>query len=709
MMYTFNTKRLRRIRRALALACVSSVGLTAAAGCESDNDRMTADMGATSSQSKRDLGAQNRTYPAVHDAAWDVRRVDSTSYGDSDGGELLVTVPGPNGEDLLAISRHQAGRVLAGQKFKYEVEVENISGTPLHDIELTEWHSGQFQFEGATPAGSWRETGQSWSHDRSSQGGAWSNDWRRDTTRTNRTSTDSSADRKDQRNKSAKASSSESTDSARHGHPDLDPEYDRIHTDGEKRDLGAQHKTYPPLLKGEGHRYGDSADRAANRSGRNHGKSSNDGGSRGSNNNRNQWSSNTAEYNARRWHIDHLAPGQSETIEVTGMAVEPGEFRTCMTVSYEPAVCFVTQVVQPDLKLVRTIDQRRAYVCQDVDMHYSVKNVGSGVARNVRLVEDLPDGLTLTDGNDRIAQDLGNIGPGETVEGTVTLTANSTGRYTTRSKVTNGTLEASTPKDQILFQRPELNVMVDAPKREYVGRDVPVHITVENVSDIAAVDTVVNVKDIDQLNRVSLSTQRAELDGDTIRIGRIEPGESRDMTMTFHADEPGNQTIAVAANAYCAQAVRDQVAVNLSGVEAVRLEMIDLVDPVVVGDETVYKIRVKNQGTADSINVGVTATLPDEMSFVSGEGDSRVTARGKTVRLAPIARLGAGEEATWRIRAKANQAAKTQLQLKLTTDASPRAVNEQESTTIIAEPIHSIEEHDEANRSNNRSNRGSSN
>lgn len=390
--------------------------------------------------------------------------------------------------------------------------------------------------------------------------------------------------------------------------------------------------------------------------------------------------------NSSEWTIERLSPGQSRTIEVQGVAPEEGTVRTCMAVRYEPSMCFETEVVKPQLRVRQAVEQNTVYVCDDVDVVYTIENTGSAVARDAQLVEKLPQGVTTADGASQIAISIPSIDPGQSVERQVTLRAEGPTTFASSASLRSGDIEANTSETTIQFIRPELNLTVDMPQQEYVGRDVPMQLTISNPSNWPAMDTHITIPGLAELPRATLSTQRAEMTDSGIDIGPLNPGESRTMTLTFSPQDIQQQEFRIAADAYCAAEVTKTAALDIIGIEAVRLEAYDLVDPVVVGEPTVYEVQVKNQGTADSINVSVNARLPDEMTFMSGQGDSKVSGEGQQFQMAPIKRLAPGDVATWRVRAMAESPAKTRLRLELTSDATRRPVIEQEPTTIVDAP-----------------------
>jgi uncharacterized repeat protein (TIGR01451 family) len=394
----------------------------------------------------------------------------------------------------------------------------------------------------------------------------------------------------------------------------------------------------------------------------------------------------TASSNHSEWNIGTLMPGESKTIAVRGVVSGEGEVSTCLTADFQPTVCVTTQVVKPQLRLARELSRPQALVCEEIEVLYTLENVGSGPTDAATIVEELPGGLETADGETTVRLDVGSLAPGEADEKVVRLTAVRSGEFASYAKANTQSLNVRSSEQQIQFVKPELQMTIDAPAEAFTGRAIPVRMSVSNVGDGPAPDTFIEIPNLRDLPRVSLSTQEVELDGDRLIIGLLDPGDSQDLTMTFQPETPGANSISATASAYCAETVSDTLNVNIRGVEAVRLEAIDLTDPVVVGDEVVYEISVKNQGTAESLNVRVKAQLPQEMAFVGGEGDSGVKASGQTVTMSPIDRLGPGDVATWRISANVESPGKTRLRVELKSDATQRAVTEQEPTTLLPKP-----------------------
>jgi uncharacterized repeat protein (TIGR01451 family) len=99
--------------------------------------------------------------------------------------------------------------------------------------------------------------------------------------------------------------------------------------------------------------------------------------------------------------------------------------------------------------------------------------------------------------------------------------------------------------------------------------------------------------------------------------------------------------------------VASACATKVVGIAAILLEVIDLEDPIQVGKEVTYEIRVTNQGSATGSNIRLVCTLPASQQFVSGDGASAVKVNGQTVTMDALPSLEAKGLATWKLVVKA--------------------------------------------------------
>lgn len=382
------------------------------------------------------------------------------------------------------------------------------------------------------------------------------------------------------------------------------------------------------------------------------------------------------------WHVGQLAAGEAQEIRVRGVARSEGEMQMCVSVSYDPAMCVTFVAVEPELSLELSIESDEAYLCDEIPARFLVTNEGSGETEPITVEAQLPEGLSTMEGGRSVSLRFEPLGPGETAEEVVALQATGSGEFSTRATASTQSLEVQSNEASVRVLEPSLALRVDAPGEQYIDRIATIAVTVENTSDDPAIETVVAWDPPQNAQRFSVSSGEIEHNGNEFRIGRLEGGESRRFEISFEGTEPGTINSTFVAEAYCAEPAQKSVEMKVKGIEAVRLEAYDLTDPVPVGETTTYEIKVQNQGSAKSVNVILTAELPEQLEFVSAEGDTPVQSDGRGLTFGRIAELPPGDVATWRVLVRASEAGKVRMRVELQTDATKSPVFEVEPTTL---------------------------
>src|SRR5262249_49714184 len=122
--------------------------------------------------------------------------------------------------------------------------------------------------------------------------------------------------------------------------------------------------------------------------------------------------------------------------------------------------------------------------------------------------------------------------------------------------------------------------------------------------------------------------------------------------------------------------------VHLEGVPALLMEVVDVGDPVAVGGEVSYEIRVLNQGTGPLTGLPITATVPGGMESAAAAGPSAAQARGAEVKFEPLAGLAPKEDVLYRVRARGVQPGDLRFRVQMTCDQLQAPVTKEESTRV---------------------------
>jgi uncharacterized repeat protein (TIGR01451 family) len=380
------------------------------------------------------------------------------------------------------------------------------------------------------------------------------------------------------------------------------------------------------------------------------------------------------------WAIGDLGPCETQVIRVTAVANDTGSAGNCVSVSYNNSLCAVTQVVDPDLTIAKTATPR-VLRCDPITLTYEVCNPGTGVASGVVVRDTLPSGLTVN-GSRNVEIPVGDLAAGECRELTVTAMASGTGEFCSPASANSSEgLSANSGDPCTVVVAPELEIACNARDRQYINRNAEYEFTVSNTGNGVAANTVVNISLPAGAEYVS-GSNGAMPTGNTVafQVGSLRPGASETVSVTLKARTAGDFRVGATASGACAEPVSTQCETNFRGIPAILLEVVDLVDPVEVGNSTTYRITVTNQGSAADKNIVVACTMADEQEFVSATGATGNRVNGKTVTFNPVASLAPGAQASWDLVIRATGESDVRFAVEMNSDSFSRPIRETEST-----------------------------
>ncbi|MCA9270192.1 MAG: hypothetical protein KDA41_17040, partial [Planctomycetales bacterium] len=149
--------------------------------------------------------------------------------------------------------------------------------------------------------------------------------------------------------------------------------------------------------------------------------------------------------------------------------------------------------------------------------------------------------------------------------------------------------------------------------------------------------------------------------------------------------EAGQQKIRVESKADMGLATAGEHVVEVEGLAALFFEVADAADPIEVGGETIYEVRVINQGSKTSTNVRLAAALPPAMKPLEAGGASTGVIQGQTVVFEPLARLAPKADALFRIRVQGLERGNQRVRVQLASDEIPSGVTKEESTRVYSD------------------------
>jgi uncharacterized repeat protein (TIGR01451 family) len=384
-----------------------------------------------------------------------------------------------------------------------------------------------------------------------------------------------------------------------------------------------------------------------------------------------------------RWALGSLGPKADEEIKVSGVATSAGSLTNRATVTYSVSARADVRVLQPVLELTGTAPSD-VFLCQPVPVTFVIKNVGTGPAKDVAVVEELPEGLLTEDGKRQLAFDAGPLNPNQSREFTANLKATRTGVYVTKAvAATSAGLRVESQEMTTAVRQPILSVSKQGPERQYIGRSVTYEITVANTGDGLAQNTMVEDTIPPGVASITAS-EGGVVSGSKVtwQLGTLPPNQYKKVSITYTAPAAGNLLSSATVTAYCASDVSANAQTSVVGVPAILLEVVDVGDPIEVGRQGTYIITATNQGSTAGTDIRIVCQIEDKMKCVSLDGATPGTVEGNTITFAPLPRLDTRTKAIWRVVTRAEKAGDVLFKVSMTTGEFARAVEETESTNL---------------------------
>jgi len=382
------------------------------------------------------------------------------------------------------------------------------------------------------------------------------------------------------------------------------------------------------------------------------------------------------------WVIGELEAGETKKIQVTGAAAAGECIKTCATITYVVPACANVQVVQPALRLAKTAPSE-VLLCDPIPVKITVTNTGTGLAENVKVADTLPAGLLTSDGKSSVTLDAGTLSAGQSKSFSMDLKASKTGSYVNKATVTAAGGLAGEASTTTVVRQPVLAITKTGPEKLYLGRPAEYKITVTNKGDAAATGTVLEDTIPAGVTAVKASDGGKTSGSNVIwNIGTLAAGATRTVSVSYTPTVMGTASNTVKATAVCAEGVSASVRTEVAGIGAVLIEVIDLSDPIEVGNMVTYEVVVTNQGSIPDTNIKIVCTLEENQQYVSSSGATIGTLQGNTVTFAPLPTLAPRAEATWLINVKAVKAGDVRFTAVMDTDQLTRPVQETEATHI---------------------------
>ena len=389
------------------------------------------------------------------------------------------------------------------------------------------------------------------------------------------------------------------------------------------------------------------------------------------------------------WELGTLAAKESKPIKMTLSRSTKGDLACQAWVTFTGTASMKASVKEPKLSVSIKLPET-AILGDKIPVEYSVENTGDIAADDVALKLagsiDAPAGRTLK--------------PGERFKQSSELQATAGGKFTYEAIAIGADGLIASAKATVLVQVPKLDVSIAGPDEKMLGKKATYTVTVRNCGDVPIAGVIVR-EHVPAHFRVAgtgkdgvlapggdlLTWSAGDLLAGAVKSFEFEGSATQAGTLSHHVDASGDR--GTKATGQCRTAV--------DGIPALRMELVDRVDPVETGGETSYEIKVTNTGTKADANIAIACELPKEFEFVSCSGPTdgkKVVGikiddpekRGVVqVVFEPVAELGPKTEASFTVKVKAKATGDVRFKATMTSKHLTSPVTKEESTRVYGD------------------------
>jgi uncharacterized repeat protein (TIGR01451 family) len=403
------------------------------------------------------------------------------------------------------------------------------------------------------------------------------------------------------------------------------------------------------------------------------------------------------------WSLGALDAGATKRLKVTVRPADEGEIRNRTVVTFSAATENRMRVTRP--KLTTSLSAPESVKAgEEVSLLIRLTNTGSGPATNLVIKASLSDGLHNPNGS-VLELKLPTLAAGQVKTIPLRAIATKAGPQACALIVSADGTATEPSKAGFTVVEPKLTARVVGPAKSNVKSEPTYTVEFTNPGT-AATDAVTATATLP-----SGFEFLAASDGGTLaangrdvnwKLAGIPAGAGKAVSVKVKAVAPADAVLTVAANTTGEPAVmtagvqpasvasrglevKSELAIKAEGVPALRFEVVDVEDPVELGKEAIYEIKIANQGTGPCTNVTIAAFPAEGTTAVASNGPTTVRVQAGSLLFDPIAKLDVKGEVVYRVRVRGVQPGDMKFKVQVSCDQIRTPIVKEENTRFVKE------------------------
>jgi len=383
------------------------------------------------------------------------------------------------------------------------------------------------------------------------------------------------------------------------------------------------------------------------------------------------------------WTFGELQPGQSRSIMLKVIPQTRGDVRLDAYVRLTGTSSSQFAVQEPMIGVVVS-GPDNVEIGQQVGYIVRVSNPGTGLANNVVIQAAVPEGLEHRNGS-LLTIEIGTLNPGESRQARLSLTAVQGGDQQLAVRVlADGGLSDQTTT-AIVVAEPQLAIALAGPQEQIAGRSEDYTLTVSNGGNVQS--TNVRAKYIIPVGFTFVSADRGGKFVETDNavewfVGTLQPNDSSNFIVTMKANETGEVAHKAGVISEHGQVTTCELTSNVIGTAALAMKIVADHRELRVGEEISWEVQIRNTGTREAANVGVSCELPAGFEFIDAEGPTKHIAEHGVLIFRSIPTIDAATDVQFVIHGRCTREGNQRLRLRVASDSVTEALIGEESASV---------------------------
>lgn len=391
------------------------------------------------------------------------------------------------------------------------------------------------------------------------------------------------------------------------------------------------------------------------------------------------------------WTLPTVRPGMPTQLSLRLRAERPGTFNNVVSVQgrsgFQSQAAAVTQAGVGGLRLTVTAPPT-ALVGEQIRYQFTVANTGTVAATNVIVRAAFDRGLVHVTGDKEVQTDPFTLPAGQSYSGELVLTAQAEGTFNNRMTVVADGGLTDTAEAQVKVVQPRVALRIAGPVAKYVRGRVEWTILAKNTLASPLANASVRVQLPAEVTLAEASPGGTQEPGGVVvwNLGALAPQQEVRLRVAGRVEQISPRALCrVTLTAQPGVQESAEAACEFRGVPALLIEMSDTKDPIRVGEQTTYQVRVTNTGTLVTNGVEVVCFLSPELKLIQADGPDghRGQVDGRRIIFPARDGLIPSTHLTYTIIVEAVVAGDARFRAEVRSNLGADPVVEEEPTTIL--------------------------